>query len=81
MNTTERRRWVSSPSLSRSTCLKVCRLLFAQTPSSQLGELLNARVMAVIKSNSGGSKNYMHEQVVHLLDFFVTVALLPRADA
>ena len=37
--------------------------------------------MAVIKSNSGGSKNYMHEQVVHLLDFFVTVALLPRADA
>ena len=81
MNTTERRRWVSSPSLSRSTCLKVCRLLFAQTPSSQLGELLNARVMAVIKSNSGGSKNYMQEQVVHLLDFFVTVALLARADA
>ena len=81
MNTTERRRWVFSAELSDSTCLKVCRLLFAITPSTQLGELLNARVMAVIKSNSGNSKNYMHEQVVHLLDFFVSVASSSRSDA
>lgn len=60
--------------------MKVCRLLFALTPSSQLGELLNARVMAVIKSNSGSSKNYMHEQVVHLLDFFVSVVVRWRSD-
>ena len=60
-----------------STCMKVCRYLFPVIPSSMLDRLLAIRVMNIIKSNSGNSKNYMHEQAVQLLDFFVTVRMSP----
>ena len=58
-----------------STCMKVCRYLFPVIPPTMLNQLLTTRVMNTIKSNSGNSKNYMHEQAVQLLDFFVTVSL------
>lgn len=63
--------------MMNSTCMKVCRYLFPVIPSSMLDRLLSIRVMNIIKSNSGNSKNYMHEQAVQLLDFFVTVIMSP----
>ena len=71
----ERKGYVLYRVMRCSMCLKVCQMLFPFVPSSLLPMLLNDKICNVITSNSGNSKNYLHEQTIQLLDFFVSVPL------
>lgn len=53
--------------------LKVCRSLFPLVSTASLSRLLNKATVQLIRSVSGNSKNYLHKQALHLLNFFVTV--------
>lgn len=50
-------------------------MLFPLVSSSMLPMLLNEKICTVISTNSGNSKNYLHEQTLHLLEFLVTVMM------
>ena len=72
----ERKGYIHFSWIINRMCLKVCQMLFPLVSSSMLPMLLNDKICTVISSNSGNSKNYLHEQTLHLLEFLVTVIVI-----
>ena len=63
--------------IDRRMVLKAFELLFPRVSTDQIHRLLNDRMLRLVCSNVRNSKSLLRSQTLHLLNFLVSVLLLP----